>query len=161
MRRTALMLCFLFLFLAGAGCTTPQNAPAPKLAKVSGTAKVDGKLMKEGEITFTFPGQGPKSFEITSSGTFSGEVYAGKNQSVDIRAYWWMAPQPPPMPSNRPKSTNLLRTSSRLKFPKPGKVISRSTLARNSRFGFSAAEPRTGICFCVRGSKFTRTFVID
>lgn len=60
------------------GCqNSAQTAPAQ--AKVSGTVNLDGKPMESGEILFSVAGQGPRTLEI-KNGTFSGEVFTGKNR---------------------------------------------------------------------------------
>jgi len=48
------------------------------MAKVSGTVMLDKAKMPSGEISFSVPGQGPKTLEI-KDGAFSGEVNVGKN----------------------------------------------------------------------------------
>ncbi len=59
------------------GCT-PESPKAPPLAKVSGTATLDGKAMSGGEVRLAVPGQPPKIIEI-KDGAFSGEAFVGKN----------------------------------------------------------------------------------
>jgi len=61
--------------VGGCGDTTGGK---PATAKVSGTVMLDNAKMPSGEISFSVPGQGPKTLEI-KDGAFSGEVNAGKN----------------------------------------------------------------------------------
>ena len=79
MRRLACLPCF-FLALA-LGCT-PQNAPPPTTAKVTGKVTLDDKAMPVGEVRFTVMGQPPKICTV-KDGAFSGEAFIGKNR-VDI-----------------------------------------------------------------------------
>lgn len=72
------------LFLCGilgwtVGCSNPQNAAPPPVAKVSGTVKLDGKPMEGGEVRFVVVGQPPKVIPI-SNGKFAGEAFTGKNE---------------------------------------------------------------------------------
>jgi len=68
-----------FVCLAFVCSCTPQNAPAPPTAKVSGKVTLDGQPMESGTIRFVVPSQPPKSMEI-KSGAFSGEAFTGKNK---------------------------------------------------------------------------------
>src|SRR5580765_8453211 len=61
------------------GCSSPENAKAPPLVKVSGTVKLDGKPMEGGEARFIVAGQPPKALPI-KGGAFAGEVFEGKNE---------------------------------------------------------------------------------
>ena len=64
------------------GCNKTTGPKGPPLAKVSGTVTLDGQPMAGGEVRFTAPGQPPKSLEV-KDGSFSGEVYSGKNH-IDV-----------------------------------------------------------------------------
>jgi hypothetical protein len=74
-------LCGVLVVLVGAclvgGCGGTTGGP-PATAKVSGTVMLDKAKMPTGEISFSIPGQGPKTLEI-KDGAFSGEVNVGKN----------------------------------------------------------------------------------
>jgi len=95
MKRLARSLLFLSVVCIVAGCGKP-NAPPPT-AKVSGTVNLDGKPMQGGEIRFELAGYGPKNLEITN-GTFSGDVFVGKNR-VDVV---WDKDMPNPMDPKGP-----------------------------------------------------------
>jgi hypothetical protein len=73
---------FVVVVLVISGCTPPQNAPPPFVAKVSGKVNLDGKAMPEGEVSFTVSGQPPRVIPI-KDGEFAGEAFVGKNR-VDV-----------------------------------------------------------------------------
>jgi len=68
-----------FICLALTCSCTPQNAPPPPTAKVSGTVTLDGQPMDRGDIRFVVPSQAPKVMQIRS-GAFSGDAFIGKNK---------------------------------------------------------------------------------
>jgi hypothetical protein len=70
------------------------------MATVKGTVKLDGAPMQSGEIDFDAPAQPPKTLKI-ENGTFSGEVFSGKN-IVRIHSY---KEGPPLMTDNEKKPT--------------------------------------------------------
>jgi hypothetical protein len=70
----------LVVSLALVGCSGRPGPPP--LAKVQGTVTLDGVPMEGGEVRFTSPNQPTKSIPI-SNGSFSGDVYSGKNR-VDV-----------------------------------------------------------------------------
>jgi len=68
--------------LLSAGC---DKSGKDKLVAVSGTVTLDGQPMKDGEISFSTPGEPPQVLPI-KDGAFQGEVKGGKRR-VEIRAY--------------------------------------------------------------------------
>jgi hypothetical protein len=60
------------------GCS-PQNAPPPPTAKITGKVTLDGKPMAEGEVQFSVGGQPVKICPI-KDGAFSGDAFVGKNR---------------------------------------------------------------------------------
>jgi len=74
-----ILTCFTCLFVVFVVGCTPQNAPPPNTAKVSGKVNLNGKAMSGGEARFHMPGQLPRAFPI-SNGEFSGEAFLGKNR---------------------------------------------------------------------------------
>jgi hypothetical protein len=89
------------------GCDGDKKTKAPDLAKVSGTVNLDGKAMEGGEVRFSVPGQPPKSIEI-KNGTFSGEVFIGKN-SVEV--VWDVDGPPNPMDPTQKLKVNKVATT--------------------------------------------------
>jgi hypothetical protein len=75
-------LCGVLVVLVAAGliggCGGGSTGGPPPTAQVSGTVMLDKAKMPSGEISFSVPGQGPKTLEI-KDGAFSGEVNVGKN----------------------------------------------------------------------------------
>lgn len=63
----------LTLLILGCGGGPPKDKPVP----VSGTVKLDGKPLPEGEITFSGDGKAPETLAI-ANGSFSGQVRPGK-----------------------------------------------------------------------------------
>lgn len=78
MRYWACLPCTVFL-VAILGCPRSDGVTPPPSAKVSGSIKLDGKPMPGGEIRFSVSGFPPKTLQVTD-GSFSGEVFSGKNQ---------------------------------------------------------------------------------
>jgi hypothetical protein len=56
-----------------------------KLASVSGTVKLDGKPLPDGQIVFTKDGEAPREIKITN-GQYTGEAYVGQNH-IQFAAY--------------------------------------------------------------------------
>lgn len=77
MNRLVCAMAILTLPWCLTGCKK-SNSSDPDLVKVSGTVNLDGKAMAGGEIRFSVPGKPVKTLEI-KDGTFSGEVFVGKN----------------------------------------------------------------------------------
>jgi hypothetical protein len=78
MNRYVMAFCLGLMIVWNTGCGTPTRAPAPPLASVKGSIKLDGEPMADGEIAFSVPGETPKVFPI-SKGSFSGQANEGKN----------------------------------------------------------------------------------
>jgi hypothetical protein len=79
--QSALVLCFGLVALGCSGGTK-----AEKTVQVSGTVKLDGKLLPDGQIMFVGPvGTVPDTLTITAGG-FEGKVKVGKKK-VEIRAF--------------------------------------------------------------------------
>src|SRR5262249_28505931 len=79
MSRNVRLACARALIVLAAGCSGPADPAAAKVA-VKGTVTLNGKPMPEGEISFDLGrGQPPVVLPI-KDGSFSGEVFGGKNR---------------------------------------------------------------------------------
>jgi hypothetical protein len=76
MGRQAAILLLLFV-----GCG--PRSPVP--VSVTGTVTLDGKPLKEGQVSFITPGQVPEILPV-EEGSFSGEVTSGVKR-IEIAAY--------------------------------------------------------------------------
>lgn len=101
MKRLSCLLLLVFSVCFVTGCPQQTNK-APKMAKVSGTVKMDGQPMGGGEVRFSVTGQPPKSLEV-KDGAFSGEVYVGKNL---VEVVWDVDGGPHPMNPNEKLKVN-------------------------------------------------------
>jgi len=83
MPRWPLLLGLILCLCPLEGC---QNKKVVKKVPVSGTVKLDGKPLEDGEVTFPGqPGMIPAVLPI-KGGSFSGEIPVGKTK-VEIRAF--------------------------------------------------------------------------
>jgi len=99
MRRLACLFLFCSVVWLFAGCKK-KTGNAPPTAPVKGTVSLDGRPMAGGEVRFAAQGQPPKVLEV-KDGSFSGQVFTGKNQ---IEVVWEKDGPPHPMdPSIRLK----------------------------------------------------------
>ena len=85
MSRNVRLVCAGALIVLAASCSGTSDTAAAKVA-VKGTVNLNGKPMPEGEISFDLGrGQPPVVLPI-KDGSFSGEVFGGKNR-VEVNAY--------------------------------------------------------------------------
>jgi len=82
--RQAILIALLGLFATAAGCSQPAQKEV-KRVRVSGTVKLDGKLLTTGKIVFDPQnGEPPAEMDILD-GKFEGKAAVGKNR-VQISA---------------------------------------------------------------------------
>ncbi len=104
MRQAIALFFVVSLFV---GCSGSPVKPPPAVAQVSGTVLLDGSPMSSGQVTFTAPGQPPKSVDV-KDGKFAGEVHAGKNLvevTSAVDAPNPMDPKGPPVKRNKVAGT--------------------------------------------------------
>ena len=129
--------CFLGIsLLLLVGCGPRVVLPVP----VRGTVTLDGKPLREGQISFITPGQVPEILDV-EDGRFEGDVKPGEKR-VEIAAY-----RPLRIPADVPASMRLLMEGGKENYL-PARYHSNSTLtetvheAGDSEFQFTLTSAK-------------------